>query len=69
MGDGEFQGGGSVTWTITNSDGESGEGDKNKAHGRDRDPKRDDGMFTVTVNGRVVATEPVKGTRIKVSWE
>ncbi len=69
MGDGEFQGGGSVTWTITNTDGESGEGDRNRAQGKDRDPKRDDGVFTVTVNGRVVATEPVKGTRITVSWE
>jgi hypothetical protein len=69
MGDGEFVGGGSVTWTITNSDGESGGGDKNRSHGKDKDPKRDDGMFTVTVNGNVAVRVPVKNTTIKVNWE
>jgi hypothetical protein len=69
MGDGEFVGGGSVTWTVTNSDGESGGGDKEKVHGKDRDPKGPGGMFRVTVNGELAVMVPVRGTTIKVNWE
>lgn len=69
MGEGEFVGGGSVTWTVTNTDGESGGGDKNKVHGKDRDPKDAEARFEVTVNGQVVATPLVKGTTIKVNWK
>ena len=69
MGDGEFVGGGSVTWKVVNSDGESGGGDKNQVQGKDRDPKGPGGMFRVTVNGEVAVLVPVDGTTIKVNWE
>jgi hypothetical protein len=69
MGDGEFVGGGSVTWTVTNSDGESGSGDKNRAHGKDKDPKGEGGMFEVTVNGELAVRVPVRNTTIKVNWK
>ena len=59
MGDGEFVGGGSVTWTVTNSDGESGGGDKEKVHGKDKDPKGPGGMFRVTVNGELAVMVPL----------
>lgn len=68
MGDGEFVGGGSVTWTVNNSDGESGGGNKDKVTGKDRDPKSPAGMFRVTVNGDLAVEVPVKGTTIKVHW-
>ena len=39
MGDAEFDGGGSVTWEVKNSDGESGGGNKDKCKGKDKDPR------------------------------
>ena len=51
MGDAEFAGGGSVDWQVTNSDGESGGGNKKQCKGKDKDPKGEDGSFAVIVNG------------------
>ena len=48
---------------------ESGGGDKEKVHGKDRDPKGPGGMFRVTVNGELAVMVPVRGTTIKVNWE
>jgi uncharacterized Zn-binding protein involved in type VI secretion len=68
MGDAEFAGGGSVDWTVTNSDGESGGGDKKQCKGKDKDPKIG-GSFAVLVNGKLVATSPAtKGNTITVLW-
>ncbi|HLG55659.1 MAG TPA: hypothetical protein VI485_10030 [Vicinamibacterales bacterium] len=68
MGEGNFSGGGSVTWEVKNSDGEYGGGDKSKVTGKDKDPKEEGAMFRVTVNGQLAALVPVKGTTIKVDW-
>jgi hypothetical protein len=69
MGDAEFEGGGSVTWEVTNSDGESGGGDKYKCKGKDKDPKGVDGSFAVIANGKLMFTLPAtKGNAIQVLW-
>ena len=68
MGDAMFVGGGSVTWEINNSDGDSGGGDKNKCKGKDKDPRGPGGTFRVLVNGELAALVPVNGTRIQVTW-
>ena len=68
MGDAEFEGGGSVDWTVTNSDGESGGGDKKQCKGKDKDPKTG-GSFAVVVNGDLVATpSATKGNKIQILW-
>ena len=68
MGDGQFDGGGSVTWVVRNSDGEYGKGSKAGAEGKDRDPKGEGAMFRVLVNGELAALVPVIGTSIQVQW-
>jgi hypothetical protein len=68
MGEGEFQGGGSVDWHVTNTDGESGGGDRNKCNGKDKDPKDPNARFRVTLNGRVQFEAPVRNSTIKVEW-
>lgn len=68
MGDGEFDGGGSVTWVVRNSDGEYGRGNKTACEGKDRDPKGEGAMFRVLINGELAALTPVIGTRIQVQW-
>jgi hypothetical protein len=66
MGDAEFAGGGSVDWTVTNSDPESGSPKQSK--GKDKDPKNG-GSFAILVNGRLVATPPAtRGNTIKIYW-
>ena len=52
MGDAEFAGGGSVTWAINHSDGESYKGHKHGAQGKDRCPTTESGMFVITVTGQ-----------------
>ena len=67
MGDAEFAGGGSVSWEVKNSDGESGGGDKYKCKGKDKDPKGDNGSFAVIANGRLMFTLPAtRGNAIQV---
>ena len=68
MGNGNFGGGGSVTWEVVNSDGESGGGNKNKCNGKDKDPKVADGWFVVLVNGEPRLVEPTESTTIQVVW-
>jgi hypothetical protein len=69
MGDAEFEGGGSVTWAVTNSDGESGGGNKNKCTGKDKDPKGVDGSFAVIANGKLMFMLPAtNGNAIQVLW-
>jgi hypothetical protein len=69
MGDAEFAGGGSVSWVVTNSDGESGGGNKSKCSGKDKDPKGVDGSFAVIANGKLMFTLPAtKGNAIQVLW-
>jgi len=69
MGDAEFEGGGSVTWAVTNSDGETGGGNKNKCAGKDKDPKGADGSFAVIANGKLMFTLPAtKGNAIQILW-
>jgi hypothetical protein len=68
MGDGEFVGGGSVNWEITNTDDEGGGGSKTYK-GKDKKPARPGGMFSVKVNGvRLVPDFPVDGNTVKVEW-
>ena len=69
MGDGEFVGGGSVDWEITNTDDEGGGGSK-KYKGKDKKPVRNTGgVFSVKVNGvRLVPDFPVDGNTVKVEW-
>ena len=69
MGDAEFAGGGSVDWQVTNSDGESGGGNKRQCKGKDKDPKGEDGSFAVIVNGSLKFTLPAtKGNSIRILW-
>jgi hypothetical protein len=68
MGSGNFGGGGSVTWEVINSDGESGGGDKKKCKGKDKDPKNG-GSFAVFANGSLQFTLPAtKGNTVTVLW-
>ncbi len=69
MGDGQFEGGGSVGWEINNKEDEGGGGPK-KHKGKDKLPARGSaGMFSVKVNGvRIVPDFPVDGNKIKVEW-
>ena len=68
MGEGNFSGGGSVTWEVVNSDGESGGGDKEKCAGKDRDPKDPNARFRVWLNGQMQFEAPVRNNSIKVQW-
>ena len=68
MGDAEFDGGGSVTWKINHSDGESCKGHKHGAQGKDKCPKTDSGMFVITVTGQEPIIVPVNGTTVRVIW-
>ena len=69
MGDAEFEGGGSVDWQVTNSDGDYGGGDKRQCKGKDKDPKGDEGSFAVIANGKLQFTLPAtKGNTIKILW-
>jgi hypothetical protein len=69
MGDGQFEGGGSVKWEVTNSDGEYGGGDKEKCKGKDKDPKHSDGKFRVLLNGQLQFEVPVEKNTIRVEWD
>ena len=66
MGSGEFDGGSSVNWEVIHSDGESG---SHGGKGKDKDPKTNKGMFTVTITGKPTVVVPVKGTKIRIVWE
>ena len=68
MGDAEFEGGGSVKWTVINSDGESGGGDKVKCKGKDKDPKGPNGKFVIMVTGQAPVIVPCDGTTVRVIW-
>jgi hypothetical protein len=68
MGSGEFEGGGSVTWEVTHSDGESGSGHRHGGKGKDKHPTTDGGLFVVTVTGHKPIIVPVKGTKVRVVW-
>ena len=68
MGDAEFAGGGSVRWSINHSDGESCSGHKHGAEGKDKCPKKESGLFVVTVTGQEPIIVPVKGTTVRVIW-
>ena len=58
MGDAEFEGGGSVTWTVNHSDGESCKGHRHHgANGKDKSPKTDSGLFVITVTGTAFNAE------------
>ena len=69
MGDGEFQGGGSVEWAINNKEDDDTGGQK-QHKGKDKNPPaRSGGTFSVYVNGvKIVPDFPVDGNRIKVEW-
>ena len=70
MGSGEFDGGGSVKWEVIHSDGESGSGDPRGGKGKDKDPKKSDAMFTITITGQPrPIVVPVRGTKIRIVWE
>ena len=75
MGSGEFDGGSSVKWQVIHSDGESGSGHPGGGKGKDKDPKTNKGMFTVTITGTNLPgpikpiVVPVKGNKIKIVWE
>ena len=68
MGDAEFAGGGSVTWAINHSDGESCKGHKHGANGKDKAPKTESGLFVITVTGQEPIIVPVNGTTVRVVW-
>ena len=68
MGDAEFAGGGSVTWAINHSDGESCKGHKHGAKGKDKSPKTESGLFVITVTGQEPIIVPVNGTTVRVLW-
>jgi hypothetical protein len=68
MGDAQFDGGGSVTWAINHSDGESCRGHKHGAHGKDKCPRTETGLFVVTVTGQEPIIVPVNGTSVRVVW-
>lgn len=68
MGDAEFAGGGSVTWSINHSDGESCKGYRHGAQGKDKSPKTEAGLFVITVTGQEPIIVPVKGTTVRVVW-
>ena len=68
MGDAEFAGGGSVTWSINNSDGESCKGHKHGANGKDKCPRTEAGLFAITITGHEPIFVPVKGTTVRVVW-
>jgi hypothetical protein len=68
MGDAEFAGGGSVSWSINHSDGESCKGHKHGAKGRDKSPKTESGLFVITVTGQEPIIVPVNGTTVRVLW-
>ena len=53
MGDAEFAGGGSVKWEVTNSDGESGGGNRTKCKGKDKDPNFDFRKNLIGSNRRI----------------
>ena len=73
MGSGEFDGGSSVKWQVIHSDGESGSGHPGGGKGKDKDPKKIDAMFTVTITRKGLPDErivvPVKETKISIVWE
>ena len=68
MGDAEFAGGGSVTWSINHSEGESCRGHKHGAKGKDKCPRTESGLFVISVTGQEPIIVPVKGTTVRVVW-
>jgi hypothetical protein len=68
MGSGEFDGGSSVTWKITHTDGDSGRGDQYGASGKDKHPKGPNGMFVVEVTGHPPIFASTKNTVVRVAW-
>ena len=68
MGSGEFDGGSSVTWKITHSDGDSGSGNQHGARGKDKHPKGPNGMFVVEVTGHPPIFAFTKNTKVRVAW-
>jgi hypothetical protein len=68
MGSGEFDGGSSVTWKITHSDGDSGSGHRGGGSGKDKHPKGPNGMFVVEVTGHPPIFAPTRGTIVRVAW-
>ena len=70
MGSGELDGGGSVHWQISHSDGDHGKGDKKGASGRDKHPKTGTGgKFVVSLNGVPQFTADTDSSVIKVEWD
>jgi hypothetical protein len=70
MGSGEFDGGGSVQWTIEHGDGEHGKGDKKGAKGRDKHPEKGTGgKFVVKLNGVEQFTADTDSSVIRVEWD
>ena len=69
MGDGQFEGGGSVQWAINNKD-DNGVGGPKQHKGKDKFPARGEGgMFSVKVNGvRLIPDFPVDGNKVTVEW-
>jgi hypothetical protein len=68
MGYGEF-GGGSVKWKVVHSDGDSGSGNKYGGKGKDKDPKRPGGQFTVLIDGAPYGPPvPVDTSTVLVIW-
>ena len=68
MGSGEFDGGSSVTWKITHSDGDSGSGNQHGARGKDKHPKGPNGTFVVEVTGHPPIFAPTRNTIVRVAW-
>ena len=68
MGSGEFDGGSSVTWKITHSDGDSGSGNQHGARGKDKHPKGPNGTFVVEVTGHPPIFASTKNTKIRGAW-
>jgi hypothetical protein len=69
MGSGEFDGGGSVRWTIEQDDGEILEVDPRRGRGIDKHPMRGTGgTFVVKLNGKKKFTADTDTSIIRVEW-
>jgi hypothetical protein len=68
MGYGEFDGGGSMKWSVEHTDHDSSTKKGKGARGRDNDPPDSRDVMAVWINGMKINGLRCKGTKVVVAW-
>ena len=69
MGYGEFDGGGSMKWSVEHIDHDYSKEKKKGARGRDKDPSASsDDVLAIWIDGMKISGLKCKGTKVIVAW-